>query len=307
MDAVLCVGIDLDDLRYYRAIHALPDVPDTPVLFEAALPRFLQLCAKVGVRATLFAIASDLRWPVAVAALKGAVAAGHEVASHSHAHRYDLSLMPEAAMESDVMLARRALSDAIGRPVVGFRGPGYNLSDDLLHALVRAGYQYDSTCLASPPYFLARAAIIGAMRIKGARSASIVGRGRDFFRGTRPFMWETVSLPEYPITGCGLVRIPLIGTTLASRSWRRRLVSAASRLDFLNIEFHGIDFLDLEKDGLDPALAVEPALRVPLAERLVGFEEALLTLAAGRKNCPLAELGQGNCCSDMGSQGGKDG
>ena len=39
--STLCVGIDLDDLRYYRGIHALPPAAETPVIFEVAVPRFV--------------------------------------------------------------------------------------------------------------------------------------------------------------------------------------------------------------------------------------------------------------------------
>ncbi|NOZ01097.1 MAG: hypothetical protein GXP54_04315, partial [Deltaproteobacteria bacterium] len=76
---VLCVNIDLDDLRYYRAIHGLPAGKDTPLLFEAAVPRFLEMCDRLSLRATLFTIGMDTRWEVARDALRAAVERGHEV------------------------------------------------------------------------------------------------------------------------------------------------------------------------------------------------------------------------------------
>jgi len=290
--STLCVGIDLDDLRCYRGIHALPPGPDTPLVFDAAVPRFLDLCDRVRVRATLFAIAEDLKWPAAGAAMRAAATAGHEVASHSLAHRYDLSLLPPGAIEADVASARTALSDAAGREVVGFRGPGYNLSGDLLRVLARTGHRYDSSVLASPPYWMARAAIIASIRLRGRRSASIVGRGRDFFRGRAPFRWGPGDggLPEFPITACGPIRIPLIGTTLCRPGLAARLVRGAAGRPFVNVEFHAIDFLGIAEDGIEPALAVEPALKVPLADRLASFESALRALASGRANSTLADL-----------------
>lgn len=288
----LAVGIDLDDLRYYRGIHSLPAGPDTPVIFEVALPRFLSLCDRVGVRATLFAIADDLRWPAAAAALRAAAEAGHEVASHSLEHRYDLSRLAPAAIATDIDTARLRLSDAAGREVVGFRAPGYNLTDTLLSALARTGHRYDSSVLPSPPYFLARAAIIAGIRLRGGHSSSIVGRGRDFFRGRLPFRWrpEHGGLTEYPITACGPLRIPLIGTTLVRAGLAAWLVRLAGRLPFVNVEFHAIDFLGVAEDGVEPSLAIEPALKVPLPDRLASFETALRSLAAGRVPTTLSAL-----------------
>lgn len=287
----LCVGIDLDDLRYYRAIHGLPSRADTPLVFEAAVPRFLDFCDRLGIRATLFAIGEDLRWGEAREALRAAVTRGHEVGSHSNAHAYDLSRRTADDIRRDVVAARTAIEDAIGGPVLGFRAPGYNLSDVLLRAVVEAGHRYDASILPSPPYCVARAAVIAAMRLRGRHSASIVGRGRDFIRSRDPFVWPGIGLREFPITVCGPLRLPLIGTTLARGGvLAKHLVRCAARLPFVHIEFHALDFLDAARDGIEPDLLVEPALRVPLADRVSRFEEALGALTSDRCNHLLADL-----------------
>lgn len=292
-DRILAVNIDLDDLRFYRGIHALPERPATPVVFEAAVPRFLALCERLGLRATLFTVADDLRQPAAREALRAAVARGHEVASHSQAHDYGLSRRPAADIERDLAGARAALEDASGAAVAGFRAPGYNLTPALLAALRKTGHRYDSSILPAPGYWLARAGVIAAMRLTGRRSASIVGRARDFCRGRDPFAWtgEAEGLREYPMTACGPLRLWMIGTTLV-RDGRlsRHLVSNAEGLPFVNVEFHAIDFLGAPADDLEPGLAVEPAVGVPLEVRLASFESALRRLAAGRRNATLAGL-----------------
>jgi hypothetical protein len=292
-DRVLSVNIDLDDLRFYRGIHALPPEEDRPTIFLRAVPRFLDLCGRLGIPATLFTISDDLRWPDAVAALRAAVAAGHEVGSHSATHCYDLSRRPLPFIDAEIAVSRKALEDAVGAPVVGFRGPGYNLSDALLAALVQAGYTYDTSILPAPAYWAARATVIGWMRLTGRHSSSIPGRARDFFRRRTPFTWGTVApgLKEFPITACGMGRLPLIGTTLAAGGpMARHLVRAASGLPFVNVEFHALDFLDVEADGLDPRLLVEPALRIPLDRRIAAFEGALARLVEGRRPSRLADL-----------------
>ncbi len=289
----LCVGIDLDDLRYYRGIHALPPAEETPVVFEVAVPRFLALCGRLGLRATLFVITADLQWRVAREVLAQAAREGHEIASHSRSHFYDLSRRDPRRIEAEVGGSRKDLEDALGVPVVGFRGPGYNLSKTLLSVLHETGFQYDASILPSPAYWAARAAIIGGMRVGGRRSSSIPGRMRDFWRRRRPFVWgqPAPGLKEFPITACGPARLPLIGTTLIRQSaMRDHLLWFAQRLPFVHVEFHAIDFLDIGRDGLDRSLVVEPALGVPLEQREISFEYALRTLSTGRQTPVLAQL-----------------
>jgi hypothetical protein len=287
------VTIDLDDLRFYRGIHALEPEEDLPAIFELAVPRFLGMCEKLGLKSTLFSIAEDLRWPEAVSSLRSAAASGHEIASHSSTHRYELSRRSADFMKAETAGSRHALEDATGSAVTGFRGPGYNLSDGLLAALKDAGYEYDSSVLASPAYWAARAAVIGWMRLTGRKSSSITGRGRDFCRGRLPFVWPARlgGLREFPITSGGLGWMPLIGTTLAAGgAMSRHIARCANRLPFVNVEFHALDFMDIDIDRLDPRLRVEPALRIPLADRTSAFETALQSLADGRRPALLRDL-----------------
>jgi hypothetical protein len=290
---VICVGIDLDDLRYYRAIHALPQVDETPIVFDTAVPRFLDLCEGLGLRATLFTISEDLRWPEARTALRDAVRRGHEIASHSMTHPYNLSRRPQEDIRREVVGSKAALEDSLGTAVVGFRAPGYNLTPALLHVLAAGGYRYDASILPSPPYWMARAAVLAAMRLSGKRSASISGRARDFMRSRVPFSWQGAGqgLREYPITACGPGRLPLIGTALAGSGWIPRLLLRSARtLPFVHVEFHALDFLDLSGDYLEPAMAIEPALRVALKDRMARYNRVLEVLSEGRNNAPLAEM-----------------
>jgi hypothetical protein len=288
MSRILTVNIDLDDLRFYRGIHALPQRPEMAEIFVSGVPRFLDLCEKHGICATLFTISEDLKIPAARAAIADAAARGHEIASHSKTHSYAVSKADAETIKLELTESKAELERACGKPVVGFRGPGYNLSPAILDALVAAGYTYDTSIMSSPPYWMARAAIITAMKLTGKTSASIVGRARDFFRSRKPFVWHGngEGLREYPITTGGPLMMPLIGTTMAGNGLlTRQLVNAASRLDFVNIEFHGIDFLDIEGDGLERELLVEPALKIPLETRLANFDRYLSILSSGRE-CP---------------------
>lgn len=293
MNRVLAVNIDLDDLRFYRGIHALAQRPENAEIFTLGLPRFLDLCERHGIRSTLFVITDDLKIPQAADAIRDASRRGHEIASHTRSHDYGVSRMDPDSIATELTGSRSDIADTCGIEPVGFRGPGYNLSPDLLDALVKTGFIYDTSIMSSPPYWLARAMIISAMAVTGRKSSSIKGRARDFFRGRKPFVWDGPGrgLVEFPITTGGPLFMPVIGTTLAGRgALVRNAVSSAIKRDFINIEFHGIDFLDRDADGLEPELLVEPALKIPLAERMNNFDLAMRVLGEGRSSPTLATL-----------------
>ena len=181
------ITLDVDGVRHYHAIHGLRppgggarSAPD-PIL-ERGVPRFLELCERVGVSSTVFVVGADLAadprddgaahgTASAFAALvKSAARAGHEIGSHSYAHRYDLSRCSLDVMRDDVQRSVDAIASVATRPL-GFRAPGYNLSAALLDVVEECGFAYDSSILPSPLYFAARAAAIGAYAVTGALAA----------------------------------------------------------------------------------------------------------------------------------------
>lgn len=81
------------------------------------------------------------------ALLRKIVAAGHEVACHSHSHRLVYSLSPNEFRE-DTRKAKSALEDACGTAVVGYRAPSFSITSKSLWAfeiLAELGFKYDSS------------------------------------------------------------------------------------------------------------------------------------------------------------------
>ncbi len=74
--------------------------------------------------------------------VKRIAAEGHEIACHGYEHRYRGR---EFDIEHDVRKAKRALEHISGSKVLGFRAPQVAYSRDLLRALAKAGYIYDSS------------------------------------------------------------------------------------------------------------------------------------------------------------------
>ena len=268
------VNVDIDSLYLYYRIHGLDDADASNIVWERGVTRFAELFDEVGVRATFFVVASDLeRWPRAREMAEELVAAGHEIGNHTYTHPYDLIQRSDDEIAREIDEAHRILSEVRGSPVAGFRAPGYHMSDDVYRALVRTGYRYSSSIFPSPPYYLAKLGVMGMMRLVGKTSKAIMGDPRIMIASRFPH--HRRSMLEIPITVLPGIRFPIIGTsmTLLGQRGMRLLRPAMRRMNFVNLEFHGIDLCDRDTDGID--LSSQPDLKVNVAEKRATYKATL--------------------------------
>ncbi len=263
------VSVDLDDLGCYYAVHGV-DGQARRLALTRWLPRFLELFETLRIKATFFVIGRDLEADLrdtgeGAEVLRAAVEAGHELASHSWSHAYDMSAWDQARVLEDLRRCDALLRE-VGASPCGFRAPGYTHGMPMLRAVSQMGYRYDSSSLPSPAYYAGKLGVLAAMAISGRRSSSRFRGGRSFLGPTTPHQRTDLALVELPMSVSPLLRLPIIGTTvLGGPRWlRTRLAAAAEHLPHLHLELHAIDLADAARDGVEPAL---PELRVPLATR----------------------------------------
>jgi len=301
------VSVDLDAIACYYRIHALPGAPPEPARFailRRCLPRFAELFARHGVRATFFVVGADLEDDAeGRAALAALARAGHELASHTHTHPYDFIRLGAGAIAEEIDRAHAAIAACAGTPPVGFRAPGYDISAEAIEALQARGYRYDSSVFPSAAYYGAKAVVMGAMRLIGRKSGSVLGRPavlRAPLGPYRPSLTDPYraggaadGILEIPIAVTRRARLPVIGTSLivAPAILRRWMVATALREPLFNLELHGIDLCDAAADDIPPELvARQPDLRRPLAHKLAAIEETIAAArAAGAQFATLAE------------------
>src|SRR5439155_8682291 len=87
------------------------------------------------------------------------------------------------------------------------------LSYQLLETLSELGNAYDSSLLPSPPYYAAKAAAIGALKLLGHESRSILGDVRQLAGPRGPHRRRVVELPISVLPG---LRVPFYGTLLTA-------------------------------------------------------------------------------------------
>jgi hypothetical protein len=139
-----CIHVDLDGYAEIAGAWGW-DVPEGPdSVFETGLRAALDMFAENGIRATLFAVSRSLDDPRKRALIEEAVAAGHEIASHTATHP-DLRLLGRDEKRRELRESRERLSSELGVPVDGFRAPGYRIDRESIELLAEAGYAWDSS------------------------------------------------------------------------------------------------------------------------------------------------------------------
>jgi hypothetical protein len=300
------VSIDMDGLGCYHTIHRLAEPADPTLMYTLALPRFRELFRELGIKATLFVITSDLEHEAVVRELRLAVAEGHEVASHSHTHPYNLREFSDARIADELRQSEDALFRAVGVRPVGFRTPGYNVDTRIVRILADRGYTYDSSVFPCPPYYLAKAAVMGVMALRGQPSGSSMTDPAALLAPLQPYRPSrfhfsrpgdaTHSLPiwEIPMGVVRGVRVPVIGTSIgalpaaAARTMARALKVGQPTVQ---LEFHGIDMLDRYDAGIAPSLAGrQPDLRRSWQDKRAAYHACFSEIARSHQFMTLQQL-----------------
>jgi peptidoglycan/xylan/chitin deacetylase (PgdA/CDA1 family) len=286
----LCaVSVDLDEIPNYFAIHGLPEPEGAArtLVYDRALERLGELADELAMPLTFFAIGSDLTRPEAAAHLAEAHRRGFEIANHSLDHRYDLVRLGPVEIRRQIAEGARAIERVTGKAPVGFRAPGYTITDEVFEALGELGVEYDSSVFPCPSYWGAKAAAISLIALRGRTSRSIVDSPAVLAAPTRPYhvgrpYWRRGGgLLEVPVQVTRGARLPFIGTyvTLGGPRGARVLARMCVGEPLVNLELHGIDVLDAS-DGLEALRPHQHDVRVSTARKLDALRAAVNELRA---------------------------
>ncbi len=279
------VSVDLDEIGNYFAIHGLEAGSRRHLVYDVAIARLLDWAGALSIPLTLFAVGEDLERLQSAATLRGAHRCGHEIANHSYSHKYDLVKRNYNEQVEEIARGASAIERAVGTRPVGFRAPGYTVSDGLFVAMRECGVGYDSSVFPCPAYYAAKTSAIAAIALRGRKSRSIVDDPRVLTASTRayrigkPYWRRGDGLRELPIQVTRGLRLPYIGTTLtlAGPLGTRWLTRMCLGEPLVNLELHGIDVLDAT-DDLDALVPHQPDVRVPLRTKLDSLSEAVSIL-----------------------------
>ncbi|MET9626275.1 polysaccharide deacetylase family protein [Lentzea sp. NPDC006480] len=269
------VSLDLDNLWAYLKTHGDPSWESRPSFLSAAVPRLLDVFGEHQLTTTVFVVGADAERDDGAQAVRDVVAAGHEVANHSWGHEPWLHRYSRTELEAELTRAEDALVAAGAPRPVGFRGPGYSVTPDLLEILASRGYRYDASTLPTWIGPLARA--YHNRTAPGDAASELFGGFGKVRSPNVPFRWGATGLVELPVTTMPLLRVPIHGAYLLqlhqiSPRLARGYFRAALRLCLLtstapSLLLHPTDVLSgAEAPGMEffPGMAVPGAQKVAL-------------------------------------------
>lgn len=289
---LLAVSVDLDEIRFYHALHGLSDASAEALVYARAVPRLAEWARQRGIPLTWFIVGRDLERAENAEAARRLASAGHELACHSYSHHYDLTRRSAGEMRREIELGVTALVRVTGERVRGFRAPGYVVTDTLLDLVREAELAYDSSVFPCPSYYALKLAAVAAMRARRQESQAIVDvpdvlRAPTVpYRVGRPYWYRGTGVLELPIQVTRRGRLPFIGTSLslAGPMGARLLASGVVGEPFVNLELHGLDALDAS-DGLEELAQHQRDLRVPWHKKLDAIDAAVKKLQTSRYAC----------------------
>lgn len=141
---IASLSLDLDDKWSYMKIRGDERWKALPSYLDVVAPRFLELLYRHGLKITWFIVGQDADQARHGGVLRSIARAGHEVGNHSFKHEPWLHLYTPEEVDREIRRAGEAIESATGVRPIGFRGPGFSFSPEVLNTLVRQGYQYDA-------------------------------------------------------------------------------------------------------------------------------------------------------------------
>jgi hypothetical protein len=274
------LSLDLDNKWSYMKTHGDRGWESFPSYLDTVVPRTLEFLEERQLKITLFIVGQDAALDKNRDALAEIGRSGHEIGNHSFHHEPWLHLYPEAEIETEIAQAEEAIELATGQRPVGFRGPGFIFSNEILKVLLRRGYEYDASTFPTFLGPLARAYYFMTTKLtpeeKDERK-ELFGKMSDGLRPIKPYCWrmDEETLLEIPVTTMPLFKVPIhvsyvlylsaLAPRLAVQYFKFALALCRLTKTEPSLLLHPLDFLGAD-DTSD--LSFFPAMRLPSATKL---------------------------------------
>lgn len=208
------ISLDLDNQWSYMKIHGDEGWDQYPSYFDIFIPHILNVLDELDLKITFFIVGKDTENENNRKYLQMITERGHEVGNHSYHHESWLQTYSYDKIEKEIINAEKAIQEVTGQKPIGFRGPGFSWSKDLLTVLESRGYKYDASTL--PTYLgpLARAYYFWKSDLSKEEKRSrkeLFGKFSEGFRTLKPYKWDLgngKSIVEMPVTTMPIFKLP---------------------------------------------------------------------------------------------------
>lgn len=211
---IASISLDLDNQWSYMKIHGDDGWDKYPSYFDIFVPHILDILDELNLKITFFIVGKDTESEENRKYLKMITDRGHEVGNHSYNHESWLQTYSYDEIKKEITIAEEAIENATGQKPIGFRGPGFSWSKDLLKVLESRGYIYDASTL--PTYLgpLARLYYFKKSSLSKEEKKSrkeLFGKFSEGFRKLKPYYWdlgENKKIAEIPVTTIPVFKLP---------------------------------------------------------------------------------------------------
>lgn len=291
MKPLASLSLDLDNKWSYMKTHGDSGWDSFPSYLDAAVPRILDFLKQRDLLITFFIVGQDAALDKNKEQLRSIADAGHEIGCHSYNHEPWLHLYSYEKLNDELAKAEESILAATGQKPVGFRGPGFSLSENTLNVLSKRGYQYDGTVFPNILNPLARAYMFKTSKLtkeQKEKRKELFGTLNDALRPVKPYKWQLDSstLTEIPVTTMPIFKIPIhLSYVLYLSNYSKALAIFYFRVALFmckltgtapSILLHPLDFI-----GADDAkeLAFFPGMSMPVEDKLSVVDKVLKMLA----------------------------
>jgi len=286
---IASISLDLDNKWSYLKTHGDVGWETFPSYLNVVVPRVLNLLSELGLTITFFVVGQDADREENRSALQSIAAAGHEIGNHSYHHEPWLHLYSKAQIVEEFERSEESIERVTGKRTIGFRGPGFSYSKDVLQVLCDRGYEYDASTF---PTFLgpvARAYYFLHSRLgqkEKDQRKQLFGDWKAGFSRLRPYQWKFAdrSLIEIPVTTMPWLKVPIhlsyimylatFSQMIAANYFFSAMIFCWSNGVQPSLLLHPLDFMgcDDEKDlAFFPGMSAKSDAKVHLARKTLGW------------------------------------
>ena len=207
------ISLDLDNQWSYMKIHGDDGWEDYPSYLNIFVPHILKVLDELDLKITFFIVGQDAVLKKNQKFLKMITDHGHDVGNHSFHHESWIHKYTKKQLREELKSAEDAIIFATGEKPVGFRGPGFSWSKELLEVLAEMDYRYDASTLPTWIGPLARRYYFMTANLSKEEKKNrddLFGNFSDGKRPVRPYKWKLKNkdILEIPVTTIPVLRIP---------------------------------------------------------------------------------------------------
>jgi peptidoglycan-N-acetylglucosamine deacetylase len=265
--------------------------------FRIGLENLAHFLEPYGIQATLFMVGNDFAHKQNRSAIQAVAGRGHEIANHTMTHAQGFRALNAAEKEAEIGGMEQSCENTIGTRPVGFRSPGWNMSDDGLAILKRRGYLYDASIHPTSLMPLLKVMHWVSTRACPAIDRTTMGQISYLWAPKEPYVTSVDhlgkkgkdGLVEFPMTVLPFVRLPFWATFLLATGFeffKKSYQLIRSQGMAIQYSFHLSDFVDYAHPELidqvpkpGDGVYVPASLRMSLEKKVTLFHRALDLMA----------------------------